>query len=252
MKRLLAAGSGAIYQIGPAFRRDEQGRWHNREFSMLEWYVPGFDQHALMDQLQALVVGLSDELNIGSNDGNWPRHQYASLIQQYLGLDWSDCSAQRLRISLQTHIGTLPLDLDRNGLLDATMGLLIGPELGVSGPCFVHDFPPEQAALARLQKGADGQLWASRFELYWQGIELANGFYELTDAAEQGRRFADDLQQRTQLGKPSVVMDGALLEALQAGLPDCAGVALGLDRLCALLHGQDNIASVLSFTAERA
>lgn len=246
MKRLLAAGSGAIYQLAPAFRQEEQGRWHNPEFSMLEWYRPGFDQHDLMDEVAALWRVLADR------SVELPRWPYVELIQQHLGLDWADCSAARLRQALQDKLGPLPSELDRTGLLDAAMGLLIGPQLGQDTPCFVHDFPPEQAALARLRQDENGQRWACRFELYWQGQELANGFYELSDAAEQRRRFEQDLALRNARGQVTPPMDEALLSALDHGLPDCAGVALGVDRLCALVGDASELSAVMAFPIDRA
>lgn len=243
MKRLLAAGCGAIYQMAPAFRVDEQGRWHNPEFTMLEWYRPGFDHHQLMDEVEALWRELA-----GRAAPAFVRWRYAELIQQYLGVDCRDVGLSQLRDVVEARVGPLPADLDRDGLLDAAMGLQIGPALGAEQPCFVYDFPPSQAALARL--GKEG--WASRFELYWRGIELANGFHELTDAVEQRRRFERDQWRRQQLGLPEVQLDEALLDALQAGLPDCAGVALGIDRLCAQLGAENAITGVIAFPADRA
>lgn len=248
MKRLLAAGSGPIYQIATAFRREEQGRWHNPEFSLLEWYRPGFDEQALMDECAALWCELAGQ----DAATGLPRYRYAELIEQHLGLAWHQLSPQRLRQALQPHLGELPGALDLDGLLDAAMGLHIGPRLGLQQPCFVFDFPPSQAALARLHQGSDGQPWACRFELYWQGLELANGFYELRDAQEQQRRFEADQARRRRDGQAVPDMDQALLAALRHGLPDCAGVALGLDRLFALLLGKTGLAEVLAFPADRA
>lgn len=245
MKRLLAAGSEAIYQIAPAFRGDELGRWHNVEFSMLEWYRPGFDHQALMDEVEALWADLS-----GQTVAPWPRYRYPELIEQALDMAWEDCSAANLRDALQSRLGDVPDGLDRQGLLDAAMSLLIGPDL--DGPCFVHDFPPEQAALARLARAPDGRQWAQRFEWYWQGLELGNGFFELSDAAEQRARFARDQQQRAAAGLPPVPLDEALVAALEQGLPDCAGIAVGVDRLCALLSGCETISGIMAFPADRA
>lgn len=242
MKRLLAAGSGPIWQISPVFRADEQGRWHNREFSLLEWYRPGWDHHALMDEVEALWQRLS-----GSGQ-RCDRRAYAELITEQLGVDLDRDDDARLRAALQARLGGLPDDLDRDGLLDAAMGLLIGPQLGAEQACFVYDYPASQAALARL--GPDGR--AARFELYWHGVELANGFHELCDAVEQRRRFEQDLRRRQQIGAPAVPLDEALLDALAHGLPDCAGVALGLDRLLALIEGADSLAEVMAFAADRA
>lgn len=248
MKRLLAAGSGAIYQIVPAFRGDELGRWHNAEFSMLEWYRPGFDHHALMDEIEVLWGTLS-----GVDTERWPRHRYADLICAATDLAWDEvCDAARLRAALQRKLGTLPSGLDLNGLLDAAMGLLVGPQLGQDSPCFVHDFPADQAALARVETGSDGRPWARRFEWFWRGQELGNGFHELTDAQEQARRFAADRASRKRAGQTDVPADDALIAALDHGMPDCAGVAVGVDRLCALLMNAEDVSSVIAFPADRA
>ncbi len=246
MKRLLAADSGPIYQIAPAFRREEQGRWHNPEFSLLEWYRPGFDHLQLMDEVAALWGHLADQ------PCELVRWRYAELIQQVLGLDCQDCGLEQLRRALQRKLGQLPREMDRTMLLDAAMGLLIGPTLGQGQASFVHDFPPQQAALARLRKDEQGRSWACRFELYWQGQELANGFYELSDATEQRARFEADLQRREQQGLGQPPMDQTLLLALQQGLPDCAGVALGIDRLCALLMDAGELSAVMAFPMDRA
>lgn len=248
MKRLLAAGSGAIYQIGPAFRGDEQGRWHNPEFSMLEWYRPGFDHHALMDEIEALWALLAK-----TSTSPWPRYRYAELICEATGLDWADaCDARHLRRALEARVGRLPKALDSGGLLDAAMSLLVGPGLGHESPCFVHDFPPEQAALARVEQGHDGHAWARRFEWFWCGQELGNGFHELTDADEQAQRFAADRALRQRAAQVDVPADDALIAALGSGLPACAGVAVGVDRLCALLMKAEGVSSVIAFPADRA
>lgn len=246
MKRLLAAGSGPIYQIGPAFRLEEQGHWHNPEFQLLEWYRPGFDEHALMDELAALWSTLS------GGQTELRRYSYAQLIEQHLGLDWNQVSIESLRPRLQAELGELPPELDLDGLLDAAMGLLIGPKLGQGCPCFVFNYPSSQAALARVSHDAYGHSWARRFEMYWKGLELANGFFELCDAAEQAARFEADLRHRRAYDQVRPPMDLALIEALKHGLPDCSGVALGLDRLFALLMEHPDVASVMSFSDDRA
>lgn len=248
MKRLLAAGSGAIYQIGPAFRGDELGRWHNAEFSMLEWYRPGFDHHQLMDEIEALWCMLCE-----TEAQAWPRYRYAALIEQATGLSWAEaCDGSKLRKALERELGPLPVDLDTAGLLDAAMSLLVGPALGHQQPCFVYDFPADQAALARVETGQDGLPWASRFEWFWRGQELGNGFHELTDAQEQARRFAADRAHRQRSAQTDVPHDECLIAALTSGLPDCAGVAVGVDRLCALLMNAEDVSSVIAFPADRA
>lgn len=246
MKRLLAAGSGAIFQIAPAFRREEQGRWHNAEFSMLEWYRPGFDEHRLMDEVAALWCHLS------ARDESLERFRYAELIEQELDLSWSELDEITLRRALLHKLGELPQGLDFDGLLDACMGLLIGPRLGQNKPCFVFDFPASQAALAQLGRDEFGQPWARRFELYWQGLELANGFFELLNPDEQDARFERDLQKRKLNGQPMVPKDQALIDALTHGVPECAGVALGVDRFFALLLNQNELSSLMAFPSDRA
>ena len=239
MKRLLAAGSGPIYQIARVFRADEAGRWHNPEFSLLEWYRPDYDQSALMDEIGALLVALGAPLP-------GERLSYRQAFERTLGLNPHALGEAELRAALAGC--DPPANLDRDGLLDLAMGLRVAPALGREAPVFVTDFPASQAALARI--GEEGL--ARRFELFWQGLELANGFEELADPREQARRFAADRERRAARGLDDVPADERLIAALVAGLPDCAGVALGLDRLFALLHGESDIAAVMAFPGERA
>jgi len=243
MKRLLAAGSGPIYQVCKAFRNGEAGRQHNPEFTLLEWYRPGFDHHALMVEVEAL-------LDLLLQTGTARRFTYRELFLEYLGLDPLSLSIADARGCFQQRNITPP-DLDGPALDDWLMLLmshLIEPALG-PGAVFVYDFPASQAMLARL-KPEDPQV-AQRFELYVNGMELANGFYELADAAEQRRRFEVDLAKRQALGLETISMSLPLIEALEHGLPDCAGVALGIDRLLMLAAGDVNISGVLSFPFER-
>lgn len=248
MKRLLAAGSGPIYQLCKVFRQGECGRRHNPEFTMLEWYRPGWDHHALMDEVEQLVQGLlSPYLTLGVSQCV----SYRDLFCAELGIDPFQVSLAELQQCAQAHgIDFLADDSDRDTWLNLLLSHLIEPRLGVGRLLFLHSYPPSQAALARLQPGEPAT--AARFELYLNGVELANGFYELTDAEEQRRRFEHDLQQRQQLGKPSMPIDQALLEALSAGMPTCAGVALGVDRLVMQAAGANCIDEVLGFGLERA
>lgn len=244
MKRLLAAGSGSIYQICKAFRNGEVGAQHNPEFTMLEWYRPGFDHHLLMDEVEALIAVI---LKVAPAR----RITYRDLFLEYVGLDPFELSAADARVCLQArHIN--PPDL-AEAVIDDWLSLImthvIEPALG-AGPVFVYDFPASQAMLARVVQSKPPV--AQRFELYIHGMELANGFYELADAAEQRRRFEADLQQRQQLGLVEVSMNRALIAALESGLPDCAGVALGVDRLLMLMAGAENIAEVLAFPVNRS
>ncbi len=247
MKRLLAAGSGPIYQICKVFRDGEFGRLHNPEFSLLEWYRPGFDQHQLMDEVAELVNGLLPEpLPV-------QRTSYAELFQGHLGLDPHTCPVEHLRgHALRFGVsGAEALDLqDADGWLDLLLTHCIEPHLGKDGLCFVYDYPVTQASLARIRPG-DPPL-AERFELYMDGVELANGFHELTSAQEQRMRFEADLEQRRRQGLKQVPMDENLLAALDHGMPDCSGVALGIDRLLMRLTGAGHIRDVLAFPLDRA
>lgn len=236
MKRLLAAGSGPIWQICKVFRIDEQGRHHNPEFTMLEWYRPGFDHHRLMDEVAELL------LTVGTPAAP-SRTTYRDAFLRHAGLDPFTAPLQALRAR-----HPVPgADGDRDFWLDVLMSHVVGPQLGREGPEFLYDFPASQAALARVENGV-----AQRFELFWQGIELANGFHELTDAAEQKVRFKADQKWRCEQGKPVPPYDKHLIAALEAGLPDCAGVALGLDRLLMLKLGLPELAATLAFAADRA
>jgi lysyl-tRNA synthetase class 2 len=246
MKRLLAVGSGPIYQICKAFRDGERGRLHNPEFSILEWYRPGYDHHQLMDEVEALVAPL---LGV---EAAFERRSYAELFQHHLGLDPLAAGVSRLRqCALECGgAGLAELELDADAWLDLLLSEFIEPRLGRGRPCFVYDYPAGKAALARVRPGPPPL--ASRFELYAEGLELANGFHELSDAAEQQRRFEAELQRRRQAGRTLVPMDLNLLAALQRGLPDSAGVALGLDRLLMLQQGLSHIDEALAFPLERA
>ena len=205
MKRLLAAGSGSIYQICKAFRNGEAGSQHNPEFTMLEWYRPGFDHHALMDEVEALLAAVLKTAPAR-------RITYRELFIEYVELDPFELSAADARACL------LARDIHPPELADSAiddwlaliMTHVIEPALG-DRPVFVHDFPASQAMLARVVPTEPPV--AQRFELYINGMELANGFYELSDAAEQRRRFEVDLQQRQQLGFEVVMMSEALVDA---------------------------------------
>lgn len=248
MKRLLAAGSGAIYQICKVFRQGERGRRHNPEFTMLEWYRPGWDHHALMAEVEALVREvLPAAIALGESE----YISYRDLFLRSLDLDPFCAGLEALKATARAHgVNYQVDDPDRDTWLDLLLSHLIEPQLGQGRLTFVYDYPPSQAALARVQQ-QDPPV-AARFELYLNGVELANGFHELTDVAEQRSRFEADLRQRQQLGKPQPPRDEALLSALEAGLPECAGVALGLDRLVMQAVKTRSIDEVISFPIERA
>lgn len=246
MKRLLAAGSGAIYQICPVFRREEQGRLHNPEFQMLEWYRPGFDHHALMDEVAALLGVVCTR---GILTAPAQRMAYREAFLAHAGVDPLRAGIPELASSLSRCAVAHQLggESDRDVWLDLIMATVVGPNLGRDGPMLIYDYPASQAALARVRP--ENPPVAERFELYVSGIEIANGFHELADADEQLRRFERD-RARGSGERPPV--DHALIEALRAGLPPCAGVALGIDRLLMLELGVNSVAEVMAFPADRA
>ncbi|HUQ12419.1 MAG TPA: EF-P lysine aminoacylase EpmA [Steroidobacteraceae bacterium] len=246
MKRLLAAGSGDIYQVCHVYRGAERGRQHNPEFTMLEWYRLGFSLQDLMAEVAALVRGL---LGV---DLPVEMVAYRDAVLRHSGLDPLDATdaalrdaAMRLGMSVDHAHGA-----GRDELLDLIVGAQVGPALGANSLTFVHRYPASQAALARLDP-ADARL-ALRFELYRSGIELANGYHELSDVAEQRRRFDADQEARRARGLPVNSLDPHLLAALESGLPDCAGVALGFDRVLMLAMNAASIDDVLAFPVERA
>lgn len=249
MKRLLAAGSGPIYQLARACRDGEVGRRHNPEFTLLEWYRPGFDHHALMDEVDAFLSTL-----LGAPPAE--RLSYRELFVRHLSVDPLTASAAELDRAAAA--GADPAELpalepaDHDGRLDLLLTSRIEPRLPRDRPTFVYDYPASQAALARVRSEPDGVAVGERFEVFAGGLELANGFHELADAAEQRRRFEADLARRRALGLPGPPIDERLLVALEAGLPDCAGVALGFDRLVMLAAGASSIDEVLAFPLDRA
>ena len=247
MKRLLAAGSGPIFQICKVFRDDERGRRHHPEFTLLEWYRPGLSMHALMDEVAALVRCV-----LHRQDLPMERVTYRDLFCTRLGLDpWLATLSARREAAIRRQVpGAAMLELDADGWLDLLLSHCLEPGLGQDAMTFVYDYPPSQAALARIRN--DRCPVAERFELYINGMELANGFQELTDSAEQRRRFERDLDDRQLRSQVPVPMDEAFLGALAAGMPETVGVALGLDRLLMIAVGATHIDQVLAFPVERA
>jgi lysyl-tRNA synthetase class 2 len=238
MKRLLAAGCGSIFQICHAFRQGETGRRHNPEFSLLEWYRVGYDYQQLMDEIELLITTLSLS-RCGFN-----RISYRELFQQSLQLDIDTVSIEELRRHCERQVpGTDSHDFSIDQCLDLLLSFEIAPAM--RGYLFVYDYPISQAALARANS-QDASV-AERFELFHDGIELANGFSELTDAAQQRARFEHDNRARRERDLPEPDIDERLLAALESGIEDCAGVALGLDRLLMVLLDLDSIDQVLTF-----
>ena len=248
MKRLLAAGSGNIYQMCHVFRGEEQGTLHNNEFMIVEWYRQAWEFDALMQEVDDLLRRL-----IGARAGNETRQiSYQQSFKDALGIDPLTISDSALadRARQQGCDSALVRDCERDELLELLMGTHVGPHLGLNGPVFVHRYPATQAALARLD--AHDPRVALRFELYLGGVELANGFEELTDAREQRARFAADQHARAARGLTVPAMDEYLLAALAAGLPACSGVALGFDRVLMLACGAKTSAEVMPFATDRA
>ncbi len=251
MKRLLAAGIGDCYQICPVFRDGESGRQHNPEFTMIEWYRIGFGVQELQRDVDYLLRAAIGDLRTLP-----PARQitYREAITEACGVDCRTAGPREIEAVLQAH-GVAPIsdtDQDRDTWLDLLMATVVGPGLGRDAPVFVHDYPASQAALARVRDDRDGWPVAERFELYLDGIELANGFHELGDMLEQRRRFTQDLQNRRQHGRRLAPLDERFLAALAEGLPDCAGVALGFDRLLMVALGLHAIADAMAFPADRA
>jgi len=248
MKRLLAAGSGCIYQLSKVFRNGEAGRWHNPEFTMLEWYRLGFDHHQLMAEVDDLVQQV-----LGTEPARC--FSYNEIFRRYLDINPHQVSIAELQACAERAGVAYPLSMSQNNKdewLQLLMTHVIEPQLGFDNiPVFITEFPASQASLARVQE-VDGVWVGERFELYVEGVELANGFHELTDVSEQRARFDADNRQREQLGLPLVVIDEALLGALAHGLPACAGVALGFDRLLMLQQGFEDISLAISFPMLRA
>lgn len=245
MKRLLCAGSGPIWQLAISFRNGEYSERHNPEFAMLEWYQPGYDLNDLMAEVQALVsevLGL-DKASCVS---------YRSLFRLHLQLDPFTSPLEMLQSAAETKTGIDGASLDRDACCDLLMSACIEPHLGIDELTFVTGYPASQAALAKVTEDEEGDRVAARFECYYRGIELANGYHELTDAEEQARRFKADNAERVQQGLPEVSEDHHLVAALRSGMPECAGVALGFDRLLMLKAGAKRLSEVISFSIDRA
>jgi lysyl-tRNA synthetase class 2 len=250
MKRLLAAGSGSIYQLCKVFRDGETGRRHNPEFTMLEWYRVGFDHHQLMDEVAALVAHV---LERSPTPGNVEKLSYRDAFRRHCGIDPHIAPIDAFTAAARERGVSIPADMPTDDLdpwRDLLLMHLIEPELGRGGMTFLYDYPATQAALARLRPGPPAL--GERFELYMEGIEIANGFHELADATEQRRRFERDLERRRAKALEAVPMDERLLEGLKQGLPPCAGVALGVDRLVMLAIGANTIDEAMAFPLTRA
>ena len=247
LKRLLAAGFGDCYELGRVFRDGEAGGRHNPEFTMLEWYRVGWDQYQLADETVALVQGA---LALVDRRSDVVQTTYRALYRDALGLDPMTAADAELQAAL----GDVQIDpegLTRDDWLDLLMTHRIQPANPAERILVVHDYPASQCMLARIAE-RDGVPVAERFELYLGALELANGYHELADGAEQRARFERDYAVRRARGSDLPAIDDALLAALDAGFPDCAGVALGVDRLLMAMLGTGRIADVVAFDFARA
>ncbi|EFP97065.1 elongation factor P--(R)-beta-lysine ligase [Vibrio caribbeanicus] len=245
MKRLLAAGSGCIYQLSKAFRNEESGRFHNPEFTLLEWYRVGFDHHKLMDEM-------ADLLQLILQCKTPSRMTYQTAFIDTLGVcPLSDPMDKLKSVAYDLGLEDIARDEeDRDTLLQLLFSIGVETKIGHSDPVFVYDFPASQAALAKISQ-VDKRV-AERFEVYFKGIELANGFHELEDPREQLQRFERDNLKRVARGEESQPIDRHLIAALESGLPSCSGVALGVDRLVMLATASDHIDQILAFPFSRA
>lgn len=242
MKRLLASGSGAIYQICKAFRNGERGSQHNPEFSILEWYRPNFSYYDLMNEIDELLqVTLRTKKSI--------RKTYSELFLEYLSINPFRVSLKELK-SLSKQLSLEVTDYDRDTLLQFIFTHALEPKIGFGEPLFVYDFPSSQAALAKIHP--QNSKIALRFELYIDGLECANGFEELTDPKEQRNRFEQDILKRRKKGLLDIKIDHRFLSALESGLPPCAGVAVGLDRLLMIKTKTRKINEVITFPIDFA
>lgn len=239
MKRLLAAGSGDIYQLGKAFRAGEIGQRHNPEYTLLEWYRLGFDHYQLIREVAELLVAT---LNIQS----WEIWPYRRLFQDVTGVDPMTGSLAALTEVAAAKLGEIPADLDRDETLDLMMGLIVEPSLRDRGVIFVVNYPASQASLAQKLVEQD-QTVGARFECYVDGIELANGYFESGDSTELRARFERDNAIRVSRGLAPKPIDERFLAAMSAGLPSCSGVALGVDRLLAAKMSERDIRKLISF-----
>lgn len=250
MKRLLAAGYGNIFQLCRVFREGESGTWHNPEFTLLEWYRLNCSADQMMDEIADLLQHILPPAQLAMQA---ERHSYQAVFQDFLQLDPLQDTTRTLYAKVQEVVDGKVMGLDpedRDAILDLLFATAIQNRLSRDRIIFIHDYPASQAALASLHPH-DARV-AQRFEVFINGIELGNGYVELTDVVEQRRRFEADLKRRSQLHKPAVPVDEYLLAAMTAGLPACAGMAIGVDRLCALATGQDNLQKSISFPWDRA
>ncbi len=251
MKRLLASGSGDIYQMTPVFRVAESGNNHNPEFTMLEWYRLGLNHLQLAEEVIQLLLFLVEKI---AKEQLQPFKvvymKYADIFMQELGIDIHSATVEQLEQVAKANEIELQQPLVKDEWLDLLLSCLILDLLPDEQLTIIYDYPASQASLARLNKGQPAT--AARFEVLWGSLEIANGFHELQDSDEQRERFIEDNRKRKINGKEEVPADEHLLQALSAGLPDCSGVAIGIDRVLMRLLGESSIEAVINFPGSRA
>ncbi len=243
-KRLLAAGIGDNYELGRVFRIDESGRYHNPEFTMLEWYRLGIDHHQLIKEVEVLLCHLH-----GEDFPGFSKVSFRELWKNVAGIDIATCSVATLKACITDQgVEVPPQTHELDELLDLGMATFIAQSFTKEAYTCVYQYPASQASLARIDQTDTEFPSACRFEVFYGQVELANGYYELTDGAEQAERFKADNRKRHEMGKPPMPVDYRLVAALEHGLPECSGVALGVDRLMlVLLKELQSIEQTMSF-----
>lgn len=243
MKRLLAQGLTEIYQMSHVFREGEVGKLHNPEFTLIEWYRSKLSFEAFIQETLDLIALFL---------GNLPSRSftYREIFYKHTGLDYFSAPLQMLKNCLKAkEISCSEEDSwDRDSILNLIMTFIVEPHLGCEEIAIIKDYPASQSALAKTYIKPDGEAVAERFEFYHRGIELGNGYHELTDPVEQRRRLVAANEERIKRGKGSLPIDERFLEALVLGLPDCHGIAVGFDRLLMLRHNQNELSSILPFS----
>lgn len=249
MKRLLAAGSGDIYQICKVWRAEPSSRQHNAEFTLLEFYRNGFDLPMLMREVNDLLLSLIPQLNKQSNYVT-----YASLFLDNLGINPHTITNEALRLTVSKRVPEFTGDLDHQACLDLLLTHCVEPLLPDDRITFVYDYPATQSALAKTEVSRDnpGELLAKRFEVYVGRLELGNGYQELTSAPANKAVLQQELTTRKAMSLPEVAMDNRFISAVQSGLPECAGIAIGIDRLLMLATGATSLKQVINFSWENA
>jgi len=259
LKRLICAGADRVFEVARVFRQDEMGVRHNPEFTMIEWYERDCDHHAQMDLVEALVrmvrgISLTHHQNAKETalPAKFSRLSYEQAFKTFTGLSASSASLQELTTVAAAQGSGLPrgIEQDREGLLNLLLADVVEPGLKQLQAVFLYDFPPAQAALAKINPGPPAI--AERFELYLDGIEICNGYHELTDPVELHQRMQQQNEIRLRMGKAPIPSESRLLRAMEHGLPNCSGVALGFDRLAAWCLGLESIREILAFPFDRA